>query len=390
MKTKNHFARLICAALLAAAVAALSSCSSYGPSFDPYAKPAAGGKGNLGSPDFSTVDASQRIPARWLKPSQDSYRLGPGDELLIEIVGIENSTSTTFVTPDGKLYFQNINGARVKGLTLPELKKLLEKDLGKWYHSPQVSVSLSAVKSQRVWILGHVVSPGIYPLSRPMTLLEAISTAGGLSSASVSSITPATASTSEISSVTEELADLRRSFLIRDGKYVPVDFYGLIREGRMDNNVYLQDGDYIFLPSIAGKEIFVMGAVVTPRSVRYTDEMSLVAAIANAGGPTKYAHVQHVVIIRGSLTEPKVAVVPYKDMVVGEARNVRLEPHDIVWVPKTPWERLDKLVNEAVGTFVRTVAVDEGAKFAVPGATVGTTISVGVPTTGPATTTTAP
>jgi protein involved in polysaccharide export with SLBB domain len=356
-----------------AAAALFSSCSSYGPSFDPYAA-----NSKLEQASFKSVDTGSKIPSAWLKPSQESYRLGPGDELLIEIIGIAGSASTTFVTPDGKLYSQNRAGARVKGMTLPELKQMLEKELAKWYHSPNVSVSLSAVKSQRIWVLGRVVAPGVYPINRPTTVLEAISTAGGLSVASTTSLSSTGRSTAEITTETQEVADLRRAFLIRDGKYVPIDFQGLIREGEMKNNIYVKDGDYIFLPSTASSEVFVMGSVVTPRSIRFNEELSLVAAIASAGGPTKYAHVQHVVIIRGSLTEPQVAVVPYKDIVTGEARNVALKPHDIVWVPKSPWERVDKLVNEILGTFVRTVAVNEGARIAVPGATtVGTSIDVG-------------
>jgi protein involved in polysaccharide export with SLBB domain len=121
-----------------------------------------------------------------------------------------------------------------------------------------------------------------------------------------------------------------------------------------------------------------MGEVNSPRAVRYVEEMSLISAIANAGGTTKIAHVQHIVIIRGSLTEPQVCVVEYKDVATGKVRDIALQPHDIVWVPKTPWERLDKLVNDIVGTFVRTVAANEGAQFASPtGGRVGTSINVG-------------
>lgn len=372
--TKNlgkHFAP----AALAAGLAWFCGCSSYGPHFDPYAS--ANSNENLPKGKFTTVSMHESIPQQWLKPDQKPYRLGSGDQLAIEIVSMPDTQSTTFVTPDGKIYYQNLSGVRVRGLTLAELKAVLEKELAKWYHSPQVSVSLNAVKSSRVWIMGRVTNPGVYPLSRPTTVIEAVSLAGGVATAS----TPQSSTVgvgNSINSNTEELADLSRAFFIRDGKMVPIDFKALLQDGQMAYNIYLKDGDYVYLPGGAAKEIFVMGSVNIPRSIRYTGDMSLIAAIANAGGTTQYAHVQNVVVIRGSLTDPKVAVVPYKDVATGEVVNFALEPHDIVWVPRSPWERLDVLLRTALNSFVNTVAVNEGAKFAIPNARpVGTTISVG-------------
>lgn len=360
------------------ALIAICGCSSYGPQFDPYASKDAQAKGAPDVPagKFQEVKMKSAIPSDWLRPDPNAYKLGAGDELTIEIVGVADTLQTTFVTPDGKIYYQNLSGARVRGKTLPELKELLEKELAKWYHSPQVSVSLNTVKSARVWIMGRVISPGVYPLSRPTTLVEAISLAGGLSTAPITQSTTRGVGDS-IYSNSDELADLSRAFFIRDGKMVPIDFKALLRDGKMAYNVYLKDGDYIYLPSGSAKEVYVMGAVNVPRSLRYTGEMSLISAIANAGGTTKYAHVQNVVVIRGSLSEPQVAVIPYKDIATGEVMNFALQPHDIVWIPSSPWERLDVLMRTALNSFVNTVAVNEGAKFAIPNAVpVGQSINI--------------
>ncbi len=372
LKLKKNFAGFI--PLIA--LACFCGCSSYGPKFDPHAATNSSNH-SLSAAKFSSVDFNQDIPAEWLRPPKEAYRLGAGDELTIEVVSLPETQSTTFITPDGRLYYQNLSGVRVRGLTVPELKKLLERELAKWYHGPQVSVSLNTVKSRRFWVMGRVTTPGVYPLSRPMTIIEAISAAGGLATAATPQLSTGGVGDT-IYTNPEELADLSRAFFIRDGKMVPVDFKALLQEGNMAYNLYVKDGDYIYLPGGAAKEIFVMGAVNIPRAVRYTGDMSLISAIANAGGTTKYAHVQHVVIIRGSLTDPRVAVIPYKDVATGEVQNVALEPHDIVWVPRSPWERLDVLLRDALNSFVSTVAVNEGAKFAIPNARpVGTTISVG-------------
>src|SRR4029077_14656165 len=104
MTRQQKIFRSLVAAGLSAAVAALSSCSSYGPAFDPYAATGPGGKKisststNLDNPEFSSVDSpGSGIPSQWLRPSKEPYRIGPGDELLIEVVGIAGTSSTTFV-----------------------------------------------------------------------------------------------------------------------------------------------------------------------------------------------------------------------------------------------------------------------------------------------------
>jgi len=367
MITSKRSLKKFAAPALIAGVLAICGCASYGPHFDPYAKPSSDKGGKSGTASFSSINLKKPIPSDWLKPDQKSYRLGSGDELSIEIVGMADTLLTTFVTPDGKIYYQNLSGVRVRGLTLAELKGVLEKELSKWYQSPQVSVSLNAVKSSRVWIMGRVNTPGVYPLSRPTTLIEAISMAGGLATSS----TPQSSTRGVGDSVysnTDELADLSRAFFVREGKMVPVDFEALLKGGKMAYNVYLKDGDYIYLPGGGAKEVYIMGAVNLPRTYRYNGDISLITAIAAAGGTTKYAHVQNVVVIRGSLTEPQVAVVPYKDVATGEVMNFALQPRDIIWVPSSPWERLDILMRTVMESFVNTVAINEGAKFAIPNA----------------------
>ena len=87
----------------------------------------------------------------------------------------------------------------------------------------------------------------------------------------------------------------------------------------------------------------------------------------NAQGLTASAYPQRVVIVRESLTAPKVAIVNFSDVVSGKASDIVLEPQDIVWVPTSPFDRIDKYLGEVISSFVRTVAANEGARAAVPG-----------------------
>lgn len=300
-----------------------------------------------------TLGPTNQIPSEWLSPPIEPYRLGPGDQIDIEILGEGEGPTSTFVGPDGKIYFHLLPGLQVWGLTVDETKALIEKELAAFLNSPQAAVTLRAVQSKRVWVLGRVNTPGVYPLEAPMTIIEAISKAGGMF-------------TSRFSGTTEELADLHHSFLIRQGQVVPVNFHQLLREGDTSQNVYLMPDDFIYLPSSLSSEVYVLGAVYQPRAVGFKDQVTLVSAIANARGTIQNAWLRHVAIVRGSLTTPQIAVVNYDAIIKGKAPDVRLQPRDIVYVPFTPYRSLTAYANLIVNTFVRTVAANEGGRAVNP------------------------
>jgi protein involved in polysaccharide export with SLBB domain len=283
-----------------------------------------------------------------LRPSTAAYQLGVGDWVEIEITGIAGSRSETFVMPDGKVYYDLAGGVEADGLTIRELGDRLAKALRHDYSSPSVNVTLREVKSRRAWMLGRLNKPGLYPLSQPTTLLEGISLAGGLF-------------TSRFSGSTEELADLGNSFVLRDGEVLPVDFLALVKEGDMTQNIYLRDGDYVYLPSSLSQNIHVLGEVMQPQAIGFKDRINLVAAIANAKGPTPSARLEQVMIIRGSLSDPKVAVINFKDILAGRATNIELQPFDIVWVPDRPFEILERYFWVIFDSAATTIAVREGA-----------------------------
>ena len=340
----------------------LAACSlTHGPKFDPRAE--AGG----GAVDPSFADSNDRkaLPAQYLEEPKDAFKLGPGDKLDIEIIGETGSRAETFVTPDGKLYYNLLPGLDVAGLTTQQLKQQLDEKLVQFYKHPQVSVTLVDVSSQRVWVLGRVNQPGIYPLKRPLRVLDAVSLAGGLF-------------TSRFSGTTEELADLQHSFLIRNGSMVPVDFQKLIREGDLGQNVYLQPNDFIYLPSSLTNEVYVLGAVSEPRPVGFMNDMNLMAALGKGLGLRPDADLSRVSIIRGSLTDPKIATVDARQVINGKATNIRLQPGDIVYVPGEGQVSMQSLGRDAVNTFVRIVAATEGNSAATgsPG-DIGVNVNLG-------------
>jgi len=335
---------------LAAAIYLLvfvSGCKTSGPKFDPRAGQMPAGK--LSATNLFANATTNRLNPEWFKPSTEPFRIGPGDRLEVEILGRTGTRTAMFVCPDGKIYYDLLPGVDVWGLTLAETKQLLERELAKYYAKPQLSVTLTSVESKRVLVLGRLNKSGIYPLSGPMTIIEAISRAGGLF-------------TSRFGGTTEELADLNHSFIIRGGEMLPVNFQKLLRAGDTAQNIYLEADDFIYLPSSLSSEIYVLGAVNGPRPVGYVDNMSLTTTIAKALGTQPQAQLSHVAIVRGSLSEPSIAIVDFNAILNGRAPDVRLEARDIVYVPFSPYRTLERYAKLITDTFVRTVAANEGGR----------------------------
>src|SRR4051812_31327515 len=143
---------------------------------------------------------------------------------------------------------------------------------------------------------------------------------------------------------------------------LPVDFQRLLREGDMSQNIYLQPDDFVYLPSGRVGNVHVLGAVNTPRSIDYANRMTLLQSVAQAGGTIKEAFPSQVAIVRGSLSQPQVAVVDFNAIVHGQAPDIALEPQDIVYVPHSPYRVLNRYVDLILETFVRTIGVNEGAR----------------------------
>jgi protein involved in polysaccharide export with SLBB domain len=301
------------------------------------------------------VSLSNRIDQAWLKAPPEPFTLGPGDKLEIEVIGEPLSRTTTLVGPDGKIYFNLLPGVDVWGATLSQAATLLENELGKFVkEKPQVSLTLRQVESKRVWVLGRVHAPGVYSMAAPMTLLEAVSMAGG-------TMTLANYQDQEAAGISEELADLRRSFVLRKGKLLPINFKRLLQEGDLSQNIYLYPDDFVYFPAATAREIIVLGAVAQPRRVPYTDGMTVAAAVASSYGTIKGAYMRHVAVVRGSLDHPEVAVVDYKGVIRGEAQDMALLPNDIVYVPFSPYRYLEKYVEVIINTFVASAAINAGA-----------------------------
>jgi protein involved in polysaccharide export with SLBB domain len=182
----------------------------------------------------------------------------------------------------------------------------------------------------------------------------------------------------EAAGIGEELADLDRSFLIRAGKLMPVDFARLLRQGDISQNIYLQPDDFIYLRGASAKEVYVLGAVTQPRAVAWSPNLGVVGAVASAYGTIKYAYMHNVAVVRGSLSQPQIAIVDYKGVLKGETQDMALQPGDIVYVPFSPYRYIEKYLELVLNTFVSAAAINAGERAVTKQPTAGAGVFIPV------------
>lgn len=108
------------------------------------------------------------------------YRVGPEDELAISVWHEPELSQMVVVRPDGMITLPLVNDIKVAGTTMEELQSLLTEKLKGVVNDPQVTVSVKAVKSRKVFLVGNVAKQGAYLLGGRMSVLELIAEAGGL------------------------------------------------------------------------------------------------------------------------------------------------------------------------------------------------------------------
>lgn len=159
-----------------------------------------------------------------------SYVIGSQDVLEISVWKDPELTQTVPVRPDGKISMPLLNDIQAAGLTPNQLKAQITDGLKKFMTDPIVTVIVSQINSQRVYITGEVTKTGAYPLLPGMTILQALSSAGGFTN----------------------FANTKKIYMFRtvNGKRVvfPFNYRDVIRGKSIDQNVVLEAGDTIVVP----------------------------------------------------------------------------------------------------------------------------------------------
>ncbi len=155
-----------------------------------------------------------------------TFQIGAEDILFIQVWREPDFTRQVIVRPDGKITMPLIGEIQASGITPDQLGKSLTESLNKYLNNPQVSVSVLAVNSKKYYITGEVNKPGSFPLVVPTRVLEALSNAGGF----------------------RDFANEKKIVILRKGERLKFNYKEVVKGKNMDQNIYLENGDYIVVP----------------------------------------------------------------------------------------------------------------------------------------------
>lgn len=248
----------------------------------------------------------------------NDYRIGPKDLLQITVFELPELNQTVRVAEDGSITLTLLGKIEVADLTAQELEQKLAALLGEKYTQSGAHVTVFIREYQKISVLGAVGRPGMYELVGPMTLLQAIAQAGGQTAQAMAEIyvyrTDAEGKQQRISIRLDELAG-----------------------GDQDLNIVLQPKDVVMVPIDQTFNVFVYGEVRTPGAIPYlrSKRITLLQAVAQAGGPTEWAKRSKVVIKRKDNKSGKEMVirVNLKSIMGGRVADIVLEEGDVVIVP---------------------------------------------------------
>lgn len=195
-------------------------------------------------------------------PVGPDYVLGPGDEIRITIWGKVEGQWNVIVDRDGNITLPKAGVLGVTGLTFKELKDLLYKEFSKYFTGFEMNVSMGALRTIRVYVVGNAERPGSYTVSALSTLINALFEAGGPS----------------------KVGTMRDIQLKRSGKtIVHFDIYDFLLKGDKTKDVRLMPEDVIFIPPV-GPLVAIAGSVNNPAIYELKEERTISQLIEMAGG----------------------------------------------------------------------------------------------------------
>jgi polysaccharide export outer membrane protein len=270
----------------------------------------------------------------------DAYRVGPGDTLLVAVYGHPELSIAPYaggmgsmaadrarlsglvIDNDGTIQFPLVGTVQIAGKTSAELKKFLEDELVAYVKEPKVTIQVVFTGSIRYYLLGQFTAPGMKFSDRPLRLLEALSLGG---------------------SVELDKASLRSAYVARKGKRLPINFYRLIREGDLSQDIRLRTGDVILVPDNTNERAYVFGGAVgsNPRGgmVSFVNgRLTLLQALAQVGfGTTEQVQgkLSETYVIRSEADRGEIFVIDADQLLHGKAADFELAPGDVVYVPPT-------------------------------------------------------
>lgn len=215
-----------------------------------------------------------------------NYRLGPGDEVVIDIWGASEDHLRQVISPEGSIMISQLGPVYLNGLTIDDAAKHIRKSFAQKYagvgdSETEIQVTLGKVRTIQVNLMGEVATPGTYRLSPFSTVFHALYRAGGINS----------------------IGSMRNIQVLRNNKKIAgIDIYDYLFDGKTDGNIRLQEGDVIIVPPY-GSLVNIAGNVRRPMYYEVKPGETVKDVIDYAGGFTSEAFADMISLARQSGNE---------------------------------------------------------------------------------------
>ena len=196
----------------------------------------------------------------------NEYRLGPGDVVRISVYNNPDLNTEAQITQQGRITFPLIGEVQIGGIEKGQAEQIIARRLaeGGFVVKPQVNVLVLGFKSQQISVLGQVNRPGKYPIEQASTLADLLAIAGGVAQTGGDIVTHITTGA--------------------DGKTAKrdIDIHQALKNGEMDKNFPVVNGDIIFVPR--APMFYIYGEVQRPGAYRLEKDMTVMQALSVGGG----------------------------------------------------------------------------------------------------------
>ncbi len=270
--------------------------------------------------------------------SAPQMRIGGGDLLNISVYGVPELTQDARVNNSGELYLPLIGYVQLAGLTLDQAQTVIENRLreGEFVKSPHVTVFLKEYVNQSATVTGEVVRPGVYPILGTRRLLEVLAAAGGVTPRAGKTVTITHRDHPDEPVKVELPADLQKS---------------------PKENIEILPGDTLMV-NRAGV-VYVVGEVARPAGLIMdnNEKMTVIQAIALAGGTTSVAAMNSARLIRATSKGRQEIQLPLKKMLSSKQADIDLQPDDIIFVPASFGKKAGRRTVEGAIALTTQVAL---------------------------------
>lgn len=257
------------------------------------------------------------------------------------------------VNSKGNIFYPYVGEIHVAGLTASQVRKKLTTALSQYIKSPQINVSVINFNSQKIAITGAIKAPRVIPITNvPLTVLNAVTQAGGPIRCGVSSATGSSGSTTLC-------ADMQNVKVTHDGITTKVNLNSLMSVNHTSTNWLLHNGDVIYVPNNNFYRIFILGAVRSPGPYNMTDgKMSLREALGDASGVSRTSDPTYTYIIRDYKKNPQIFELNARSPdALNLAGQFALKPEDVVFISTSKLENFNAIINQFTPSLATAVYI---------------------------------